>query len=236
MNLERFWLKCKALRYIVKGVIHPAFSQSGEDIIVQYLFRQIKITSPTYLDIGTNHPIVGNNTYLLYLRGSTGVCIEPDPELCREIRKKRPKSKLLQAGIGIDNQREAALHVFPPPYTGWNTFSHEEAKKKEAETGVRVKKTLNVPLLNINDVIRESFHSAPDFLSIDIEGLDLAVLQTLDFQKHAPAVICAETIAFSTGRLSKKQNSVIDFLETKNYIAYADTYLNTIFCRKTLLQ
>ena len=235
MNLERFWLKCQAFKYILNGNVLPSFSQAGEDIILQYLFQKIKIKSPTYLDIGTNHPIIGNNTYLLYLRGSKGVCIEPDPELCKQIKRKRPNSKLLQVGIGLSDQQHAPFYIFPQPYTGWNTFSKDEASKKETESGIKVKRTISIPLMSINEIIQQNFSLPPDFLSIDIEGLDLPVLKTLDFEKYAPAVICAETISFSMSGYGEKQNDLVSFLKSQNYIVYADTHINTIFCKKNLL-
>src|SRR4029077_17374769 len=40
------------------------FSQCGEDRILAFLFGQLAITTPRYLDVGTHHPCVGNNTYL----------------------------------------------------------------------------------------------------------------------------------------------------------------------------
>ena len=40
-----------------------------------------------------------------------------------------------------------------------------------------------MPLVPINKVVEENFHrKAPDFISIDLEGLDVAIMKTLDFQ------------------------------------------------------
>ena len=69
MNPKRFARKIKACWQTFKGTAQVSFSEVGEDLIVHYLFRSLKITNPTYLDIGTNHPIIGNNTYFFYLRG-----------------------------------------------------------------------------------------------------------------------------------------------------------------------
>jgi FkbM family methyltransferase len=236
MNWQRFVRKCQACLFILKGKVQPGFSQAGEDGVVHYLFQQLQIKRPSYLDIGTNHPIIGNNTYLFYMGGSKGVCVEPDPELCRLIRKYRPGSTLLQAGIGLDRQQQQAhLYIYPQPYTGWNTFSKEEAEKRELESGIKAKDVKLLPLLNINDVMETHFHGAPDFLSIDVEGLDLGILQTLEFERFAPKVICVETISFSVNNTAKKLTGLIDFIVSKNYLIYADTNINTIFCRKDLL-
>ena len=55
-----------------------------------------------------------------------------------------------------------------------------------------------MPLLNINDVMAEHFQGAPTFLSVDTEGLDLAILRSIDYGRFRPAIICAETLVSGT--------------------------------------
>ncbi|MBL0133475.1 MAG: FkbM family methyltransferase [Chitinophagaceae bacterium] len=70
----------------------------------------------------------------------------------------------------------------------------------------------------------------PDFLSIDIEGLDLSILKSLDFQSYRPKVIYVECVEFSTDHRGGKNKELVDFLLTKGYFIFGDTYINTIFC------
>jgi hypothetical protein len=74
----------------------------------------------------------------------------------------------------------------------------------------------------------------PDFLSIDIEGMDFDVLKTLDYNKSPIPVICAETSVFDfrKGRLDGKILSIHELLSQTGYFVYADTYINTIFVKK----
>jgi hypothetical protein len=58
-----------------------SYSQSGEDVIVDFIFQILKIQKPSYLDVGAHHPSYLSNTYLFYQKGCQGVCIEPDPVL-----------------------------------------------------------------------------------------------------------------------------------------------------------
>jgi hypothetical protein len=54
----------KILRRIGKGKnIHFSFSQSGEDLIVKFIFDILKIKKPTYIDIGAHHSSYLSNTY-----------------------------------------------------------------------------------------------------------------------------------------------------------------------------
>jgi FkbM family methyltransferase len=232
MNWQRFVRKFKASWLIWKSSAQVSFSQVGEDLIIHYLFQSLNITQPSYLDVGTNHPIVGNNTYFFYLRGSRGVCIEPDPGLFRLIKEKRPLDTHINTGVGFETGKtDAEFYVFPHPYTGWNTFSKEESEKKQRETGVGISQVLNLRLCLINDVLEKHFTPYPNLLSLDVEGLDLAILQTIDFDRFKPEVICVESITFSLSRAEEKIHDIIDFIESKGYFVYADTHVNTIFCR-----
>lgn len=232
MNIRRFVGKCLSASYVVRTRAQPSFSQAGEDQVARYLFEKLNIARPTYLDIGANHPVLGNNTYYFYLRGSKGVCIEPDPEYHALISKNRGRDVVLQAGIGSEAATEALLYVFPHPYSGWNTFSEEEAISRRKESGVAFVKTLKIPLLTINSVIEKHFDPHPNFISIDVEGMDLAILRSLDFFRFKPEVICAETITFSTRNEETKLDDIADFLRGKGYFVFGDTRINTIFCRE----
>ena len=153
MQLNLFLTKLKHLTNILKGSCKYSYSQVGEDIVVNYLFRSINIHQPTYLEIGSNHPFVDNNTYLFYCKGATGVCIEPDTELYGLIKKIRPHDTVINAGIGL-NEDVAEFYSFPHLYTGWNTFSKEEAEARQKETGIKVKEIRKVKLLKINEIIQ----------------------------------------------------------------------------------
>ena len=75
----------------------------------------------------------------------------------------------------------------------------------------------------------------PDLLSLDIEGLDLDVLKSLDFERFAPDVLCVETLSYDKNQNGYKRRDIIDFAVAKNYVAYADTWANTIFCKNGLI-
>ena len=55
------------------------------------------------------------------------------------------------------------------------------------------------------------------------------VIKSIDYDNCRPAVICVETLSFSTSGNGIKNNTIIAFLEGRGYMVYADTYINTIF-------
>ncbi len=233
MNLQRIRGKLFAAWQIMQGKIYPSCSQAGEDQLIRYLFYScLGNEQPTYLDIGANHPFSCNNTYYFYSRGSSGVCVEPDPAFFSLLKKYRKRDTVLQAGVGLYNRTEADLYVFPGRCAGWNTFSKEEAEIRVKDSGVQIEKVVKVPMININDLIAKHFTSCPNLISIDVEGLDLEILQSIDFSKYKPEVICVESITFSTNNREEKISAIPEFMRSQGYFAFGDTHVNTIFCRE----
>jgi FkbM family methyltransferase len=236
MNLRRAFKKSVDCLHILKARALPSYSQVGEDIIVNYLFNSLKIAKLSYLDIGVNHPVISNNTYFFYNRGSRGVCVEPDPHLFNIVKETRKNDVVLNCGIGFEESGSSAFYAFPKEYSGWNTFSLAEAKIRENESGIKIQNTSLVQLRSINNIIAENFKTYPNYISIDVEGLDLEILQSFDFEKYKPEIFCVETLTFNVDHKGAKIVGIIDFMRTKGYFAYADTYVNTIFCREDLFK
>ncbi len=209
---------------------YNSYSQAGEDGILKFLFYDKKIEIITYLDLGTNVPDYGNNTFLFYLGGSRGVCVEADSTLIEKIKQIRPEDKILNIGVNIGNDEEADFYIFNEP--SLNTFDKEEAYKRENHGTYKIVKIEKVKLKTLENLIRENFATYPDFLSIDIEGLDLAVLKSLDFEKFPIPIICAETCTYSENHIRPKNHEISNFMISKGYMIYADTYVNTIFVNK----
>jgi FkbM family methyltransferase len=235
MNIKRILVKLKVTQQLFRGTANYSFSQVGEDIIIKTLLRDLGITAPAYLEIGSNHPVVDNNTYLFYLKGGSGVCVEPDKVLYDAIKKQRPNDTVLNVGVGINGTTEADFYAFPQPYTGWNTFSKTEADKRVTETGVAFSQVRKVKMLGVNEIMRTYFTGGVDVLSLDVEGLDLAIIKELDFALHSPKIICIETVLFSNTLRKEKNEELIAYILDRGYVTYADTYINTIFCRRDLL-
>ncbi len=225
----------KLIKAIVFSLVPPShipasYSQAGEDAILRFLFSDKKINKISYLDIGTHTPDHGNNTYIFYKDGSSGVCVEADMTVIPQIKRIRPKDTVLNMGVSISEATTADFYIFE--CHAMNTFNKEEAEKRALSGAFKIIKTVKVPLITINTLIKENFKRYPDLLSLDIEGLDLSVLQTLDFSSYPIPVICVETCTYSENHIRPKDHSIAEFLCSKGYEIYADTYINTIFVSK----
>lgn len=211
-----------------------SYAQQGEDILLVDTFEHLGIANPTYIDIGAHHPVIDNNTYLLYLAGSRGVLVEPNPTWHAELQRVRPEDRALNIGIGVSDETEADYFIIKGGGQN-NTFSREQADRYVAASGPEViEEVRKMPLVNINTVIAEQFSgAAPDLFSIDIEGLDLAVLRTLDLERFRPRVFCVETMRFGT--LSREE-PILEFLTAAGYEARGGSFVNTLFIDRELLR
>jgi len=209
-----------------------SFSQAGEDLIVRFFFQFRRIGKITYLDVGAYDPIELNNTYYFYRRGYRGVLVEPNVSLCEKLRAVRPEDTTLVAGIGATSAKEADYYIMTHP--SLNTFSKEEADHQTEVTKgqVSVKDVIKMPLLNINDVMIKHFKETPTFLSVDTEGLDLAILKSIDFERFRPHVICAETLVSGT---TKTIPEIPEFMASQGYVARGGSFVNTVFIDSKIL-
>jgi FkbM family methyltransferase len=203
-----------------------SYAQSGEDQIVYFMLNYLNVRKKDYIDIGAWVPILNNNTYLLYTMGYRGVLIEPNIEACKKLREVRPGDKVLEAGIGVTSVREADYYVMTK--SSWNTFSKEEAERQVQVSNrtVLIKEVVKMPLLDINQVMADHFQRAPAFLSVDTQGLELAILKTIDYSRFRPEVICAETLVTGTNQMIP---DTAEFMATKGYVVRGMSFINTIF-------
>jgi len=207
-----------------------SFAQSGEDLIVKFLFDNLGKSKPSYIDIGAHHPRYINNTAIFYNTGSRGINIEPDPMLFGAFVKDRPQDINLNIGI---SDKGGSLDFFRISAPTLNTFSAVEAQNF-AKEGYKIVEKVRIKTASINDVIKKNMGTSPDFVNLDAEGLDFEILKSFDFEKYAPLVWCIETISFSVSGKGKKDKELIKFLEGKGYLLYADTNINSIFVKKDL--
>lgn len=209
-----------------------SFSQTGEDIIIKFIFEALKIKDISYLDIGANHPYNINNTYLFYLLGFKGACVEPDPNLYKKIKRKRSDDLCLNVGIGTKNTKKGLFYIMDNPV--FNTFSEDEANKLDYNGDAKIVKSIIMELININDLIKYSLAKCPDLISLDIEGLDYAIMKEFDFSLYRPKIFCIETISYSSKLNGVKSSDINDLMLLNNYRIVADTYINTIFVANEL--
>lgn len=197
----------------------PVYGKNAEDIIMLNLIRKLGMNDLTYMDIGVCHPIHRNNTYLFHKHGFQGVLVEPNPDFAELIEFYRPQDKLLRCGAAYGDNSVLKYYSFPSS-PGLNTFSENLAVNRNKEYEV-----MEIPVININELIQDNFNTYPGILDLDAEGFDYQLVEALDLEQFKIEVICCET----SGRERFNQ-----LFETKGYKSYAVTVENTIYVRNDL--
>jgi hypothetical protein len=202
------------------------YAQSGEDQIVYFILDYLRVKKKDYIDVGAWAPILYNNTYLLYTLGYRGVLIEPNGDACQKLREVRPRDTVLEAGIGVTSVREADYYIMSK--SSWNTFSKEEAERQvEVSNGtVTIRGVIKRQLLDLNQVMDRYFGRAPAFLSVDTQGLELAILKSIDYARFRPEIICTETLVTGTRQTTP---DIAKFMEAQGYVVRGMSFANTIF-------
>jgi FkbM family methyltransferase len=218
---------------VKNNYVRPSYSQCGEDLIVDFVFGQLGIEKPNYIDIGAHHPRYINNTFLFYQKGSRGINIEPDPALFQEFTVQRKEDTNLNIGIG-EEAGEADFYIMNTP--SLNTFIKSEAENIVKENSAyKISEVRKIKVRTLIDILKEFNNgSFPDFMTIDVEGLDEQIIRGINFESVVPKIMCVETLTFADNGRGVKKTDLIEFLKSKGYLAYADTHINTIFVKEKL--
>ena len=206
-------------------------SQFGEDKFILDLFD--KDYRGKYLDLGCYHPTRHSNTHILYQSGWTGINIDLNPLTIELFNFMRPKD--FNYNIGISNSEEEKELYFINEFNTQNTLdknqlnflkNHHNVKDREIlKTKLKTKK-LETILLDHN------FYNI-DFFNIDIEGHELEVIESIDFDKFKFKYICIEMIQHNEISVNRSKK-IKDILNNNDFIIVKKFEFNYIY-KNTLL-
>lgn len=212
-----------------------SYAQSGEDAILDYIIRvnRIPYDKVTYIDLGANHAKNLSNTYFLYSKGAKGVIVEANPALISDLTFYRNRDIILNNCVDIETGKQVDFYIMN--VDGLSTISAESAEEMcriNPELKVIDKKTLIT--VNYNYIVENYLGATPTILSIDLEGKDMEVLQSINFEKYRPLLILVEMIEYDTKlAYSTKNNEVVTYMKSQGYDEYAFTGINSIFIDKS---
>ncbi|MBN8710078.1 MAG: FkbM family methyltransferase [Verrucomicrobia bacterium] len=158
------------------------FGQEGEDAVLSGLIDPKGNREGFFVDVGAHHPTRFSNTWKFYQAGWRGINIDPTPGSMTSFREIRTEDVNLEVGVSY----EAAMRKFycynEPALNGIDNDRREELK----DTHYKLERILDIETLPLSEILRrhESKFVSPNFLTIDVEGLEIEVLSSLDLNRY----------------------------------------------------
>jgi len=167
---------------------HKFFSQSGEDLDLYNAFFCNR-TGGTFVELGALDGVKFSNTkFFEDSLGWSGVLIEGNPHSAELVKQNRPNSKnsIFAEGVCPAGQSSMKFVVGGQPETSGNPDTMSDQFKDHWHAGPRRGHTIEVPCrsldVQLKEYIQRSGADHIDFFSLDVEGGELAVLQTFSFE------------------------------------------------------
>ena len=188
-----------------------SFSQTGLDLLLTNIFKGTK--EGFYIDIGCNHPVYNNNTFLFHKRGWKGLNIDLDKSSIDLFNIYRKDDLNIHAALSSSNNNRKVyeFHAKSP----LNTLDNKVANYQKA----KVKNTYEIKTQTLNQVIDECGinNKKINFLSIDVEGHELEVLNGFNINHYQPDVIIVEYLDLSIDKLEIKNLNINNVLNSELY-------------------
>jgi hypothetical protein len=204
--------------------LNKSFSQNGEDLATARLMEN----HPTgrYIDVGAHHPFRFSNTALLNLNGWTGINIDPNPSSIADFNSIRPHDNNVCAALGSAN---SISNYYEFQESALNTFS-EDMVKKHSSQGIFPYRITRTQIVNSKQFLEPIFTPDTYFFSVDAEGMDIEILEDLDFDKFYPCWIVMENQSFSMAEFEKfiLTNSFLRNYQTKGWVGNSIILLSSV--------
>lgn len=189
-------------------VMRVSFSQFGEDLVVAEHLRGVgRTVKGIYIDAGCFDPFRFSNTRLLNLLGWRGINVDASKDSIRKFEEHRPADYNVCAALGAVEQNDEFVE------TAYGAGSRLSSSPAPVPERVRIKARIAVKTRTLASVMADSPFSDDhvDFLDIDCEGSDLAVLKGYPLGDKRPALICIESHS------SEESQEATSYLTAQDY-------------------
>jgi FkbM family methyltransferase len=197
-----------------------SFAQEGEDLVLEQIFAGQPCGF--YVDIGAHHPIRFSNTLRFYRRGWRGINIDAMPGSMAPFDRLRPRDINLEIAIFGEHK---IMKYFQFDEPALNTFSTVISESHRSKSSYHITAVVELEGRPLADVLDEHLPAGVsiDFMTIDVEGFDLEVLQSNDWSRFRPRVLLVEVLDRASG-----ENVLDEYLKVRGYAKFTQT-ARTVF-------
>lgn len=196
------------------GLRQECYSQEGEDLALTRIFNAKR--HGFFIDVGAHHPIRFSNTYLLYRMGWRGINIDATPGSMGEFRRVRPRDINIENLVSSGDKSQTFFLLNEPALnTSVSNLAHHRSKENPR---YQVVNTIDLQPRTLASLLDEYLppNQKIDLLTVDVEGLDLDVLQSNNWDRYRPAVILAELLP-ATESADDSRHAITQYLNSKGY-------------------
>lgn len=182
-------------RYFIAKYVNrnKSYAQDGEDLKALELLGTVE----SFIDIGANDGFTASNSFLFSLMGARGICLEPVPDIFKRLRALHRFNGMVSClNYGISDQDldteivASGLLSYLPATQDQKLMTHLNDAYDKSRKKIRIQLISFATLANRVKIAPET-----DLLSIDVEGHELQVLQSIDFDTYRFRLIIVETHA-----------------------------------------
>lgn len=200
-----------------------SWAQEGEDLILNRMLERKHVGF--YVDVGAHHPKRFSNTYLFYRRGWSGINIDAMPGSMHSFRKWRRRDINLEIGIDLEPSFLEYFIFNEPALNGFD--ANLAMERHNSDSSYSITEVAKVEVKPLSEVLAtHAVGGSIDFLTVDVEGLDLRVLMSNDWEKYRPKIVLAEVLASDLYDL--QEDKLVAFMTGKDYTISAKT-ANSVF-------
>jgi FkbM family methyltransferase len=201
-----------------------SYSINYEDVLIRRMFPD-KVDG-FFVDVGAEHPCLGNDFYSLYMLGWIGINVEPNEHYFKLLKEERPRDRNVQ--LALSDIAGQHLVFFEVENTGLSTCDEEQAAAC-IDKGFNVIRH-NIVTSTLKDVLDEARPPHIDVLKVDVEGFEERVLLGNDWATYRPSIVMVEATLPQTSE--RRPTNIKRDLEKLGYRAVHFDGLNDIYAEK----
>lgn len=192
------------------------------------LLKHLNFDNGFFIEAGANDGISQSNTALYEFNyGWTGLLIEPNYKKYLECKDNRKNSIVENYALVSKNYDKSTISG------NFNQIGYVESltslvydsgdwcdehllgHKNEIQNNL-----VEVPAITLNELLQKHDINHIDFISLDVEGYEISVLNGLDFIKYSPTYFLIETTSYEN-----RKKAIIDYMHNQGYYILMDDEL-----------
>jgi FkbM family methyltransferase len=185
---QRLKFRKRVVNWLGRAVLDPLEASEEIKLVAEFFGDRRGF----FVEVGAFDPIAFSQTWHLELRGWTGLLVEPTPEMAGLLRSKRT-AQIAEVACGspAEHGTRAQLRVL-----GVRTTIGEDF----LDPGYTPDQTLEVSVVTLDSLLIDAGITRVDFLSIDVEGHEVQVLEGFALERYRPSLVLMEDFVLDRRR------------------------------------